>query len=71
MTILIRLVDAKVINKHGLINMAVIQTGSDINKKLTVFAQYNCRFVTARGNSGDRGLNIEGNYVIALNWHNP
>jgi hypothetical protein len=33
MAMLIRLLDAKVVNKHGLIKMAVILTGSGIIKK--------------------------------------
>jgi len=63
--------DAKVINKHGLINMTVIQSGSDMNKIMTDFTYGNCRFVTASLSRGDTWLNIEGNYVRALNWHNP
>jgi hypothetical protein len=63
--------NAKVVNKHGLINMAVIQTWSDNPKKMTHFTGYNCRFVTARENSGYIWLYIEGNYVRTRNWHNP
>ena len=51
--------------------MTVIQSGSAMNKIMTVFTEVNCRFVTASFSRGDTWLNIEGNYVRALNWHNP
>jgi hypothetical protein len=38
---------------------------------MTDFALDICRFVTAMDNRCGTWLNMEGNYVRALNWHNP